>query len=400
MPAHLTPKKVFINEPYKSIIFLLSETRNLTNEEIKKGKTEGLTLKQIQYALMKEHYLYAVGGNTHNFLDGRIEKLIRSKKFKKYEMKDIKREKKRRTQNKEKKLTERAEKARVVRNNILHFLNKLMNPKTNAIYQDKDNNKYKINLDFYNEGIRLENKDAIDFCPSKDIRYVPTFSSIQKYRDGGHVIYGLSDEIYNSFDDKDRDFVQNGLKKINHFFDKLQKLKDNKHDEEIKKRLQRLLDSTNSNEIKRFIRKEGDTLYWEICNGVMINQDTKDTIDITKSKKYFFLKFGFPFLILREMQDGESFPPVFVHKELNEGQKKCFSNKKKPHFTQYVQIWSERLTRYCEDTYSFTLSEIEEMLQWGWDNLDSFVKWRYPGIMYSIYDIYEENGITKLLEIG
>jgi len=169
-----------------------------------------------------------------------------------------------------------------------------------------------LKKEVYNEGIRLENKDAIDFCPQNDIRYVPIknkATSGSEYRVGGHVIYGLSDETYNSFDDKDRDFVQNGLKKINRFLDKLQELKNNKHGEEIDKQLQKLLNSTNSNEIKRFIRKEGDTLYWEIHRGVMVNQDTKNTIDITKSKKYFFLKFGFPFLILKEMQSGEPFPP-------------------------------------------------------------------------------------------
>jgi len=164
--------------------------------------------------------------------------------------------------------------------------------------------------------------------------------------------------------------------------------------------LQELLNSTNSNEIRRFIRKEGNLLYWEIWFGVMINQDSENTIDIAKAKKYFFLKFGFPFLIPLE----EPFPPVHIHRELVKAYNKYFVNKKKTKnyyresSDKYAHFWSKVLTKHCDDTYSFTLSEIEEMLQWGWDNLDFFVKWRYSDIMYSRYSLYKENGITELLK--
>jgi len=91
---------------------------------------------------------------------------------------------------------------------------------------------------------------------------------------------------------------------------------------------------------------------------------------------------------------------VYVHEELNASQDKYFFNKKpnSESLDKYAQIWSKELTKHCDDTYSFTLSETEEMLQWGWDNLDSFVKWRYLGIMYSRYNLYKKNGITKLLK--
>lgn len=287
--------------------------------------------------------------------------------------------------------------------NLKKFLDNLERPPLKALYKtgQKPDIRYHLKKEFYNEGIRLENKDGIDACPQKDIRYVPIKNKRidgSESRVGGHVIYGLSDEIYNNmFDDKDREFVQNGLKRINRFLDKLYDLKMSKYLEEEKRRLQRLLNSTNSNEIKRFIKKDGVFLSGEIYNGVVINQDMEDTIDITQSKKYFFLKFGIPF----KMQPGKTLPPVYIHKELLEALHKYFFNKKKINresFDKYVQIWSNCLTRDCKDTYNFTLSEIEEMLQWGWDNLDFFIKWRYLGIMYSRYDLYEKNGITQMLK--
>lgn len=381
----ITQKNIFDKPHYKSIIRLLIEYQDKKFQ----GK---IGLKTI-------HFRYALEKNYRKSTDSRVKSTIKTlepwfeeKLIELYNTKAITSE------------------CITSKQNLAKFLNNLERPPIKIIYKigQKPDVRYYLKKEVYNEGIRLENKDAIDFCPQRDIRYVPiknkaTFGS--EYRVGGHVIYGLSDEIYNSFDDKDKDFIQNGLKKINRFLDKLYELKTNKHYEEKDERLQKLLNSTNSNEIKRFIKKDGDFLYGEIYNGVVINQDTKHTLDITESKKYFFVKFGFPFLIFKELHYGEPYPRVFIRKELIDAQNKYFYNKRpknesvKKNFDKYAQIWSNVLTEFCDDAYSFTLEEIEEMLQWGWDNLDFFIKWKYLGIMYSRYDLYEKNGLTKLFKI-
>ncbi len=372
MPAPLNPKKVFTDEPYRSIVFLLSETKNLTNKEIKEKKTEGLTLKQIQYALMEDHCLNTVGKETHNFLDDRIQMLTNKGLLKKYKMKSIKRKKKLREKNKK---NEKAEKAKVIRVNILSFLEKLAN-NVNAIYKDEDN-KYKLQPDFYKEGIRLENKERFDFFPLDKIMFFPV--EYPRYPKemilGGHVIYGLSDEIYsNLFDDDDRGTIKNSLEKIESILKNIYDIKMKRLHEERDRRLKDFMESTKSDNIKEFLRKEGHLPYGMFYNGIALSE--WDGVDILHSKTIFFYSFKYCTRFSAPIDEktiieGDEYV-TYMKKWMDEMDEKEFCTR-----------WSKNFFR---EDFGFSKSDIEEILQWGWDNRDLFEMCIPVEIAYSRYD--------------
>ena len=129
MPAVITLEKAFRDEPYKSMITLLAHFN------------EGLTLKEFQYALVKDHHLVlskplikkwgrpvSKQENGH----GIFFNLIQSGKIKQYEPNL-------RDGNRKTKL------AVSIRNNIMNHLNRLKHNKW--IYKDKM--KYKLKKEVF-----------------------------------------------------------------------------------------------------------------------------------------------------------------------------------------------------------------------------------------------------------
>lgn len=209
MPASLTLEKVFTDEPYRSIMNLLIEF-----------KDEGLTLKEIHYALSPKHYLKYGLKALGEKLDEKVKALVDSRKLIKYEIKSIER-KKRKKQTGE---SIKEEKAKLIRSNVINFLLRLKDPKVGAIYKDKK--KYKINKDFYYESLRLRVKEDIDCWKTKFIDYyhVKNPEAVQ-----GHIAYfGISTEISSKLTKGEKEAINDHLQNISESVSKIKEIRDKK----------------------------------------------------------------------------------------------------------------------------------------------------------------------------
>ena len=200
MGAPITLKKIFREEPYKSIINLLVEYQ------------EGLELKHIQYAIFENSILRDYTVRTINEdLGYKIKDLIDSGKIKKYQIKQINRIKKGKNQ----------DNAGIrVRNNLVNFLKKMMVPPNQVIY--KENGKYKLCDSSIEQLILDSDKEYIDICSKRSKRNLL----------GGRInIYGyrpLKSAVYSLYLDekKNIDRYNSAIKKLQKGIDELQSLMD------------------------------------------------------------------------------------------------------------------------------------------------------------------------------
>lgn len=381
MPAPLNPEKIFTDEPYRSIMNLLTEFK------------EGLGLKDIQYALMKDHYLSVIGADVHNRLDERVEELVRSDKVKKYKMKIIKRKKKRSRKNKEE-----HDKAANIRNNVFNFLKKLSNPKINAIY--KEHKKYKIREDFRNEGLRLQNKSALDFFSQDKIM---DFSI--KSRPAKHILYGLSTEIYDKFSSDEKNIIQESLEKMGENIGVIEKIKIKTMLNELEERTNLFLNKTQSERIKKAL-KEHHSALWDAAQIAILDNSLRDKgiqnqwkIHSSISKLTFYCALGWIFTFPEEedLTRKIQYHPVinspygiklynFI-KQLPNKSIKLTQNKIK----KYLTAWSENF--FSED-YKFLIDDINEMIEWSWNNRDLFFDFFPMSIAFSSY---KDNMVNVLI---
>jgi uncharacterized FlaG/YvyC family protein len=165
MGAQINKKKILNEEPYQSIINLLNIYR------------DGLELKHIQYAIMKEPCLYWKTERTVKEKFGNdIDYIIKSGYIKQYEIKDINRTQKIRQRSQDPKHME----GKRIRNNLRNFLRKMMDPPNKVI-------------------------DVL--TPENDKRMIGELENIKikRYANGRINIYGLQDLGEDYYDTNDNE---------------------------------------------------------------------------------------------------------------------------------------------------------------------------------------------------
>lgn len=237
------------------------------------------------------------------------------------------------------------------------------------------------------EGIRIQNKTALDFFSSDNIKSFPIKPNEPTTQ---RILYGLSDEIYGLFDDNDRKKIKANLDEIEKNIQEISILKMKAYNEETDRGVQEFLDNTKSNTIKSLLREDGFSFIGMFHHSMVLNKNTPH--DIYHSKDKFFYHFG--------LLTGKYSPShVYVQKEILDFMRDYFFEggkytNKSPEFRikKFCSIWS---LCYFKKDYGFSLSDITELIQWGWDNRDFFEMFAPMSIAFSRYDEYETNPLTK-----
>lgn len=217
--------------------------------------------------------------------------------------------------------------------------------------------KYFIMNDAYNLGLRIQNKGALDLFPGD---YIFTPHADTKGRKV--LLYGLSESLYHKLGD-DKKIIDGCLKEINQAVEKILtsfiKLEEN----DSKKREEDFLKSTENKKIKELLKNGVEVLY-AFYPRIGYNKLFESQIDLTSSKPDF--KLFFTHLITRgyNMEEGE-----------------------------FCKIWSNK---YFHHDYNLSLKDINELLEWVWDNRD-FFNMIYPiNMALSIYSAAEETPFEEV----
>lgn len=372
MSAPLTLIKALKEEPYRSIINLLIEIDPV-----------GLTLKTMQYALLEEHALSIVG-KQQTYFDKTIEDLTQARRFRKYKIKVINRIK-------DEGKIEKIKNERRAKNVTLNFLNRLK--RINVVY--KDGHHYKIDKRVCFEELQIQNKEAISFFPRD--KMMPW-----KVKDRTNVLYGLSKEVYNKFNDEEKKAFQIDSEQLEKSITNIEKSKIRVLTREIKERINTFIDKTSSEKIKKALNEFGGYNFWVSAQHVLILKSEWNPSGIwhvgsvdSISEDVFYEAMGWlsegprgEYLIKRQkhVHFEDSLPNVLYGEDLC----KFFSDVPdgripRSEVDRYCRLWSER---FFSNDYGFSLEEIEELIKWGWDNRDLFFDFYPLSIAFSSFEAY------------
>jgi len=353
MPAVILPEKVFHNEPYRSILHLLIDR-----------KDDGLTLKEIQYSLIEEHFLNTT--YRQKYLDDIIQNLIKQNKFKRYSIKSISRKKTK--SNKARKLSTRTEKAENIRNNILGFLNRLKN--INAIY--KKDKKYFINDVFFNTGLKIQNKEVLDSYNCNNITSFPIDNSLSK-----NILYGLSKDLFNKFNDDEKSLIKKSIGQIEEKLRLIEELKFKKLNNIWIERIENFCNEVKNKKIKKAFKENmHQFLFMYTVLFVPVGNSFKRKKPPTE-EEYFSYAYGAP---IREFEGY-----LQKLKQTNNKNYKLF-------LKEFTKIWSE--TWFKKD-YFFSPQDIEQIIHWAYQYLEEEYNLFPNGIAYSRYSEYKRNELVS-----
>ena len=157
--------------------------------------------------------------------------------------------------------------------------------------------------------------------------------------------------------------------------------------EETEKRIQNFLDKTKSDTIKSLLKEDDFAFIGILLHPMIIYKNTP--YDVSQSKDKFFYHFG--------LYSGRSpTSPVYERKEISDVLQDCFSEGGKYtnrslefRIKKFCSIWS--LCYFGKKDYEFSMSDIRELIQWGWDNRKLFEAYSPMSIAFSRYDEYDYN---------
>jgi hypothetical protein len=273
------------------------------------------------------------------------------------------------------------------KNNLSRFLHRL-EYQFNAIkgMGKGPNSRYWIKDDFYNKGLRLQNKSALDLFDDNNIFY-PIDLDIDKRLK--HIIYGISKKMYKYMDHGDQMKIKGCLQNINKEIKEINRVKKVKFDEDFKIRIKNLFKTPTNPKLREFREKYPIKLWAVIQYAYSANEEC--------SKKTFFRALGWIFKVPGENQDYLEKANIVISdkdgsKDLLEfvyGRSRSLTEKEK---IEYLIAWSKNL--YGEDI-GFSLDDILELLEWGWNNRDLYYTYYPLSIAYSSYSEYTEYPIKE-----
>lgn len=384
MKSRLSTENVFEKEHYRSILNLLIEYQDKKFE----GKT-GFRPMQFRYVLEKGYkntQYVRVRRELKRFFGDRLEFLIND--------------------------------GRVVpgcitsKQNLSIFLNNLKNQPLNMIESSKENVRYRIKKDFYNEGLRIQNKAVIDGFPMDKIMSFPyDLPSEYPNKHPTHdipfklILYGLSEDTYAKFTDNEKKGIENCLSAIEWHIENIEEIIVKASIDDRKKRTNIFLRKTKSEKIKKALREKNLNLWsalrdllrenrrWYIWYkmGDMCSSELKEI-----SKSIFYRSFGWIFKVPGQKRfygqgpwhvvsrSYENELQHFIADYLMFGSSEDISENE---VKEYLKAWSEAF--FLED-YEFSLDEVEEIIEWCWNNRDHFFDFWLKSLALSRHRDYDE----------
>jgi len=353
MPGGINIENIFIKPHYKSILNLLIEFQD---KEFY-GKT-GLRPIQFRYALEKGY---------RNSEDIRVQRSkVELRRFF------------------GNKLSYLESNDRIIsgcitsKNNLSKFLRNLQHPLINAIERkgSRPDIRYRIKTEFYNEGIRIRNRKAINIF-SNDM--IMDFSKEMRTR-VKHIIYGLPPDI---LDYQKKMSIKESLQKIEKELEKIEDIIIYEVGDIIQKSISRFSQRTKSPTLKKFL-KQHKIKVWALAQDAL-------SADEDCSKSAFYEALGWIFEVPGVRATTFSGANVIINVGLGDGLLEFIKGKRrkltKNEVKKYTKAWSEN--SFGMD-YGFSLSDIQEMLEWGWNNREFFYKYYPLSIAYSRYREYED----------
>ncbi len=271
--------------------------------------------------------------------------------------------------------------------NLTKFLNKLEKYPITAIEKIDSNSdvRYHIKKEFFNEMERRNNIYALNFFPQNQMISF-NFGKNMEESHRIHTIYGLSDKTFQElFNDEDRKTVETYLKKIDTILDSIKDIRISRLDDEINRRLYIFYKSTKNDKIKNFIKTKSFLLINFFYNGIAKNEVISGNLDVLHSKNKFILTYIYGYYCY----ESEPFS-IETRKNIEKFITVLDSIEEK----EFCKVWNET---FLGKNYNFTVADIEEILDWGWDNMDLFEMFFPVDMSYSRYDRYLGNplGISK-----
>ena len=281
------------------------------------------------------------------------------------------------------------------------FLRNLKNPPISAIGSSGSHSdiRYRTKKDFYTEGIRIQNKSAFDLFPQDKIMIFPS-----KSRPVKHLVYGLSEKIYDNFDIDDKEVIQNCLKEMEKNINKIENTKIKVMSEELKKKTGIFLDKTQSETVKKALEEQCSELWISIMKVLLCNtgenKDIRNTWDVRFSKQAFFYILGWIFKVPEE----KAFPKrIKYHPVINPPQGiELYNfiadlpsesiNLSQNEVEKYLKAWSKNF--FYKD-YKFSVDDVKEIIEWCWSIRELFFDFLPISIAFSRYGEYTENILVK-----
>jgi len=273
---------------------------------------------------------------------------------------------------------------------LMHYLRKLKKLNVIELIGEKHKNKkYKINENVYRIGLRLQNKESLDFFPPEKINYFNIKAKNifnKEYIKRKVIIYGLSEEnLKNKSEEKKH--IDNLLNEIDIVFEIILNKKFELWKKENKKRLRNFIDTTKNDRIKKFLKEKNIGVLGVFSSLIDFSKYEKNQIDLLKSKKHFFsqFKYGIPIENLNKTLDKENIDFIEDLKRLIDDLNDV----------EYSKSWCKT---FFHKEYNLTRMDIYEIIEWVWDNKDFFDEYFPMDLALSVYGSYSDNNLTKLIK--
>lgn len=368
MKPKITKQNLFENKTTQSILNLLLEYEK-----------EGLRPIEIQYILENEN------GELH-----KKEKEMIKKSFKERDGEFESNISKIKERILEDKLYSLGEANRIIRGCISdrtqlnYHLKKLgENEGIGVIRKDGNNKKtrYFIKKNAYNEGIRIQNKESLDIFPlDKIIDFNIMYKNIynKEFIHKKIILYGLSKKLFKNMSEEKRCFddllneIYQVFKKFENKYNELRKI-------ENKKREKLFFKKTKSNRIKKILEDQHIDILGNFSFFVWVSKYDKNMVDLTKSKEHFILQFKYATGSKRKnISDLEDDCTLVKFNRFVDS----LSDKK------YSVLWGKV---FVHKNYYLTRKDIDEIVEWAWDNRDIFDMF-FPGdFALSVYGSRKPN---------
>ncbi|MFE3845442.1 hypothetical protein ACFL1L_01090 [Thermoplasmatota archaeon] len=197
---------------------------------------------------------------------------------------------------------------------------------------------YQPSKKYQEEGIRIENKSALNIFPKDQIIEFSNNRSNSK-----QIIYGISKNHHKHLNSNDQETIKKSLKIIEQQINKIKKIKYEKIMAKIEEKLEKIYTQTKSKQIKNLIETKSGLLLGIIDMTIISNID-----HIAKLPKKIF--------------------------------------------TYNIEQWSK-----YQSVREFKLSynDVEELSKWAWRNRNFFLSLHPYSIAFSSYKEYESNPFIK-----
>lgn len=272
--------------------------------------------------------------------------------------------------------------------------------------------RYSIKKDIYEEKIKLQNQEALDLFPKNLIIECSVDSYTRK-----DVLYGMPTRVFNVH----KKLILDSLKEIRKNVKILEKIKNEDLVTQVKWRIQEFIEELSSKKIKvasnkkiREAFRENGYNFWVFTQYVLIyksnwNAQEKWNIGTERpiSKSAFYEGMGWISEISGEKYPisrpeyvpspvGKNLSIVLYGKELYEffcDAPDTLTSKREADI--YCKRWSEH---FFLKNYNFSLEEIKEAIDWGWDNRDIFYEFYPLSIAFSTYKEFRMSTILPYFQ--